>query len=85
MAKRGIDNIIVTFDISAVSFMAEAFDMEFVDDVLKKIPSGEVVKCMVCEREMGKRSVGGFFKGKPDTEVCCKNLICLMETTDDKQ
>jgi len=81
MAERGIDNITVSFDVSGLPFVAGAFDMEFVDDVMRKVHGGEVVKCMVCEREMGKHNVGGFFKGKPDTEVCCKNLTCLMKVT----
>lgn len=86
MAERGVknvDNVTVSFDISALSFVAESFGMKFIDGLLKRVDGDRVVKCMICEREMGERDVGGFFKAEPEIDVCCNNLICLVEADND--
>lgn len=87
MAERGVkeDMVTVTFDVSALEFVAGSFGMKFVDGILKRVKTLDCddVKCMICGKEMSKHEVGGFFKGEPDIQVCCNDALCLIRATDD--
>ena len=87
MAEREIDkkNITVTFELSALSFIAEAFGMKLVEGKIKRVGKTEYedVSCMICGKEIGELDVGGFIRGMSDIEVCCNSLACLRMAAHD--